>query len=823
MMRYARFVVAVAGLMLALWACSGSGTSSDGGFTVGTACTRTADCSPGLVCYRTEKPDGEAGPRNYLPDGYCTKNCAKDDDCGGDPCLQGYCMKGCSDDSQCERQGYKCWDGKACVANFDIGGACDGTCENGMTCADSTTDEAFGDGYCTFSCENARDCPMWGGANCAAPSGGDDMYCLMACKNDTECRTEDSYGCRMVHIDADLSGDSQDINFCAGADNIGAVCGTGAECSEGLDCWGTADTLFNDKICSRACDKDTSCPANAVCTADADGFCARKCYRDEHCGTACPDESRDLCKNACRYVRTDPQTNDDEMYCSGVNNLGAACEGNPDCTTGLTCLAEAMYPGGFCTRACVNDDDCKPYGADFCVDGQCQRTCQDTDGRGWDFICARRFYTCHKPDPDKGYFCSGFDNYGAACKDNAECSTGLACREGNAFPNGYCTKECQSDSECSGGGFAHCHNGFCARSCEESADCGRYGYVCLDGGGGKKYCSIPPNIGAECEDYEDIWKTDCSEGLDCENGENWPDGYCTLACSSGKDEDCPQGSSSACIERMCMRTCGSDDDCWRSRYSCRGKSKKVDDVNTEYLVCLGIPNVGGACTKDDDCTQSETLQLACPEKDSDWAGQFCTMACANNSECPEQSVCADASSGSGTCVRTCSLDAECGRKRYFCLSGVGDMLCSSNPNVGQTCEKKDDCFSGMDCYDFGNDTKACSKDCKTDNDCFPESSGKCVGDSDGGVADAGSDAGGDAGTADAGAADGGTTDAGDDAATGDAGSDAGTADAGTDAGPPDAGLLPARHCVRECTRDSDCGRPNEFRCDTVLGACKLKE
>jgi hypothetical protein len=612
----------------------------------------------------------------------------------------------------------------------------------------------FSNGYCTYSCDVSAQCPLYGGAICASPTGGPDQYCLAGCVSDGQCTALGQLGCRTVTEGADLFGTFRDVAYCASGDNLGAECVTDTDCTSDpavtelqLKCLDKATTGQQEKICSKSCTKDLDCPYNSLC---ADGkFCARKCYMDWHCAKP---------KSVCRYdgYRMEPYY-DDLFHCTDAANLGAACAADADCTAGLTCKTGEAYPDGFCTAACTTGTDCNKYGSNLCVDKYCQRGCTEGGSRGRDFICSRHGYTCHQPVSGTGYMCLGYPSVGASCGTDVDCTSGLVCRHGAAYPGGYCSMECTSDSDCAAGGFAFCQSGYCVRNCTTDTDCGRWNYICLaESSGGRKYCSIAPDVGSQCRTSAiGPQDGDCSFSLDCMTGNDWPGNYCTADCAA--NADCPARSGSVCTSGKCKQTCSSDASCSRTGYTCRSSS----DGTTNYLVCLGIPNVGAECqvpadpNADDGCTKSGTYKLSCKSGQTGVAGA-CTMQCRTAAECPSQSTCVD-----GYCARSCLLDAECGRTHFFCLkNSSGVVYCSSNPNVGEDCSADSDCYQGLTCQTVSPGKKACTRQCTTPGsgaDCFPESNGVCT-----------------------------------------AGS-------------------PVNLCARGCTADADCGRPGVMYCSQ--GVC----
>jgi hypothetical protein len=85
----------------------------------------------------------------------------------------------------------------------------------------------------------------------------------------------------------------------------------------------------------------------------------------------------------------------------------------------------------------------------------------------------------------------------AVPEDCGKPSLSLTCNEFPAYPGGYCSATCASDSQCIPGSTcataekAQLSSAICAKRCETQADC-RSGYECLDAGHGKTAC-LPPS------------------------------------------------------------------------------------------------------------------------------------------------------------------------------------------------------------------------------------------------------------------------------------------------------------------------------------------
>ncbi|MBX7098464.1 MAG: hypothetical protein K1X89_12175 [Myxococcaceae bacterium] len=91
------------------------------------------------------------------------------------------------------------------------------------------------------------------------------------------------------------------------------------------------------------------------------------------------------------------------------------------------------------------------------------------------------------------------------------------------------------------------------------------------------------------------------------------------------------------------------------------------------LSCGGQSTLGGACTKNADCTIGQTCFLAEP-------GGFCSHGCSilgSTTECPADSVCAYQGGTDLVCSPICTADSAC-RQEYACKALIvgGKSACA---------------------------------------------------------------------------------------------------------------------------------------------------
>lgn len=248
----------------------------------GSRCASDADCLlDGAICF----DEGEG----YLVDGYCTRACEADADCGGGafcaelvgiqpgdagpPESLRLCVARCCD-------GAACPDGLLCQSIFagfaDIGGpgcmpgdpdARDGdACEGAFACnVDSVclaSPETPG-GYCTtIGCTvgDDRTCAPGGDAVCGRTEDLDRGFCVDTCSSDADCRGAEGYRCEGLGAGG----------VCAHA-QVADTCRADVDC--GLDPWVCRPAAeFPGGHCTVPCTAaEDECGGRAICHEPAGG------------------------------------------------------------------------------------------------------------------------------------------------------------------------------------------------------------------------------------------------------------------------------------------------------------------------------------------------------------------------------------------------------------------------------------------------------------------------------------------------------------------------------------------------------------------------
>lgn len=275
---------------------------------IGATCTSGSDCAGGFDGFCIS----EAG--NGWDEGYCTLNCATDNDCGaGAHCGfigqsgQGVCVLDCADSMACRGNGtagYLCSDAdedgsNECAPGATGTGAVGASCGSAADCAGGvdglcvTDAQGFTGGYCSIQCASDAECGT--GSHCAEFG-----LCVNTCVADTDCRGNDGYFCQ--NYDSDVS---NTLECAPGGVNTNAV--PGDSCDDVRDCNGGAsavcapeDNGFVGGYCLEGCDPadPNACPGDSFCFDFTDPndpnaspffLCVDGCTADADCRT--PDYS----------------------------------------------------------------------------------------------------------------------------------------------------------------------------------------------------------------------------------------------------------------------------------------------------------------------------------------------------------------------------------------------------------------------------------------------------------------------------------------------------------------------------------------------------
>ncbi len=302
----------------------------------------------------------------------------------------------------------------------------------------------------------------------------------------------------------------------------------------------------------------------------------------------------------------------------GMGVVGKKCAQDDDCGGGGAKCAQDLTAGalgqlfggsgptrGYCTAECMTDTECGEGGLCFGYypqfgSGECRKPCSTAAdcGRDDNYECATitnpplKVGNMEIPVPatcqPKQTPVSFTTEVGIACTADTSCNGGR-CRTSENFPGGYCSGNCDANTDCGTDGVCllnvYGSGGDCFEGCTTDTDCARdaEGYGCIDADGTKvcvaKADPLPDGIvGSPCAD-----DTACGEGV-CAlavGGEQaaTPGGYCSsLDCV----EDAQCGKGGTCIPTMgrtrCYKGCTKTSDCREAEgYTCaqRGDNKQL--------------------------------------------------------------------------------------------------------------------------------------------------------------------------------------------------------------------------------------------------------
>jgi hypothetical protein len=292
---------------------------------------------------------------------------------------------------------------------------------------------------------------------------------------------------------------------------------------------------------------------------------------------------------------------------------------------------------------------------------------------------------------------------GKGCKRDSDCKTGR-CRRSLQIaagtdaldaPGGYCTLECETDSQCGRGGqcsvAAAAETGQCLGDCSADGDC-REGYACVGASGGLGGQGF--KVAGSCQPRSPIRRLasgvvgrTCVSDADCAGGRcaassplgpAYPGNYCTARCF--EDEDCGVGGACLVFEGSsepghCFESCGADADCTREQYRCLQLRPGFDAC---YPAPRALPDhmAGKAC-------------------DSDAACGGVLKSCVHELPYGTFSAYEPVPAPGGYCTQDCSLDDQCGAGAQCISHGVMGGMCLA------TCNEAMDCREGYECVAHG--------------------------------------------------------------------------------------------------------------------------
>jgi hypothetical protein len=278
--------------------------------------------------------------------------------------------------------------------------------------------------------------------------------------------------CDACSDDSHCAGGGTCIGYPDGGAYCGAPCTTNSQCSDLYFCY-TSDSIYqcvdDHLMCSQEpgdypiemgeyCWGMDTCESGFCLPLPSDAYCSKECNPSY---SSCPSDF------TCMDV------GDGQGYCIQAGNVdfGGACTTHLECASSM-CAQICYGDGALCTLECTSDAQCP--GNSPC----------------WNDMCIP----------------SGPTAFGGGCGCHADCQTGYC---GGMYPNGFCSRQCTSDSQC------------------PETYCGDKGH-CVEPGSG---------VGATC-------KTDANCGADmfCKFGSPYEEeGECAYHCEPISDNGCPDG------------------------------------------------------------------------------------------------------------------------------------------------------------------------------------------------------------------------------------------------------------------------------------------
>jgi hypothetical protein len=268
----------------------------------------------------------------------------------------------------------------------------------------------------------------------------------------------------------------------------------------------------------RGCGAIDGLPPGAACKATGD--CAPGCYcsADGTCAEAgfC-DRQEDCAKGfVCNVARHSCEP-------TGAGGGGGGGEVKPQaCKVAADCPPAGECVNGVCRAAPVLPNHCvfnRQCGGGVCVDGRCERACQDDTACGTGRTCQAG--RC-QPRPAGAGSCIGSNECGAAqecingachlsCSKDGDCQAVNAndvCVSGRCRANEARVAECRMNKDCAAG--RECVDALCRDFCFASSDCAGCadGPVCAGG-----YCMTAKEANPQCR-----LPRECTNNAHCVDG-----------------------------------------------------------------------------------------------------------------------------------------------------------------------------------------------------------------------------------------------------------------------------------------------------------------
>ncbi len=682
--------------------CNGTGTCMPGTqqacdpYSCGTAgacrtsCATNADCSGGNVCNGTICGKKVMGV-----------DCAAGTECASGSCQQGVCCAGACTGicTSCALTGSRgvC---TAIPANTDPLNQCadsgssgcgtDGSCNGAGACRLYPPGLACGMQSCTGStvtlagrCDGSGTC-MAGASQPCAPYVCSGSSCLATCSTSAEC----------------ITGNVCTASSC-GLKPLGASCAAGGECNSGFCAQGVccrtacADNCMSCALtgtggtCSTVPagqDPLNQCSDQGAASCGTDGTCdgsggCRRHVNGTSCAAATCSAGSYSPERTCNGTGTCQTT---APISCGAYNCGTGSTCLTTCTTNADCAAPNICNAGQCTK--------KPLGTTCgggveCASGLCQQgVCCSSSCTGTCRSCALSGSagTCTFVAVGQDPLSQCMDNGAATCGTDGMCDGSGGCRlyaTGTVCVAASCTgstfspaRTCNGTGTCQTTSLSTCDpyqcgtGGACRMTCSTSSECTSPN-TCLAGSCGKK------PIGASCAAAAECNSNLCEQGVCCATA---CVGICRSCALAGTIGTCASIAAGVDPFNQCndqgASTCGTDGTCDGS-----GMCRRYASGTT----CAASTCSGTSFT---------------PARTCDGAGVCGTVSA---------TTCGAYNCGaSGTCLVTCTADADCVAPNV-CTGGS----CGKRPN-GAACTTAGECSSNF-CEQGTCCLTACSGSCRS--------------------------------------------------------------------------------------------------------------
>jgi hypothetical protein len=208
--------------------------------------------------------------------------------------------------------------------------------------------------------------------------------------------------------------------------------------------------------------------------------------------------------------------------------------------------------------------------------------------------------------------------------------------------------------------------------------------------------SAPVALGLPCAVSASCSSGQCIPETQTPSGVSWTAGTCSQACAA--QGTCP--AAAACVSfadgsSWCLPPCRQTSEC-RQGYICSGAVGAClpdcrlgfscgTSLGCDQLTGACVPGsqqVGSACSLDADCQSALCSPEQATAAGKQWAGGYCTQACAGSAPCPSGSSCVTYDDGSAYCASACGTSADC-RSGYACSATA--KVCLPDCRQGWSC------------------------------------------------------------------------------------------------------------------------------------------